>query len=86
MSMDEQSFDLLMSKLESLEAGQSRIESQMHSRMDKHFALFQQHADDDKKLAEHIMALDREVTFAKGVAYVLSGGTALGAWVTGWFK
>lgn len=86
MSMDEQSFDLLMNKLESLEAGQARIESQMHSRLDKHFALFQQHAEEDKKLGEQLMSLDREVTFAKGVAYVLSGGTAMGAWVSGWFK
>ena len=84
--MDDQSFDLLMSKLDGLEAGQSRIEQQMHSRLDKHFELFRQHTEDDKKLAEHIATIEHEVTFAKGVAYVLSGGTALGAWLTGWFK
>ena len=38
------------------------------------------------KLDEHITQVDREVMFAKGVAYVLSGGTAAVAWVSGWFK
>jgi len=38
------------------------------------------------KLDEHISQVDRKVMFAKGVAYVLSGGTAFAAWVTGWFK
>ena len=59
---------------------------QVNNRLDQHFTLFSQHVEDDKKLADHIVAVDKEVTFAKGVAYVLSGGTALGAWLTGWLK
>lgn len=84
--MDEQSFELLMSKLDSLEAGQARIEETVGRRLDEHNIIFQRHTEEDKKLSEHITAVDREVTFAKGVAYVLSGGTALSAWFMGWGK
>lgn len=38
------------------------------------------------KLDAHIAEVDKEVTFAKGVAYVLSGGTAFAAWVSGLLK
>lgn len=59
---------------------------QVNNRLDQHFELFQQHVEEDKKLSDHIAAVEKEITFAKGVAYVLSGGTALAAWVVGWFK
>ena len=38
------------------------------------------------KLDTHIAQVDKELTFAKGVAYVLSGGTAFAAWVSGFLK
>ena len=59
---------------------------QVHNRLDQHYELFQKHTEDDRKLAEHLHTVEKEITFAKGVAYVLSGGTALGAWVSGYFK
>lgn len=84
--MDDQSFRLLMSKLESLEQGQTRMYLQFNERMDQQHEIISAHIEDDKKMAEHIASVDKEITFAKGVAYVLSGGTALGAWVSGYFK
>ena len=84
--MEDQSFRLLMSKLESLEDGQTRMYLHFNERMDKHYELFSAHVEDDKKLTEKLNAINNEVTFAKGVAYVLSGGTAFAAWMTGHFK
>lgn len=84
--MEEQSFRLLMNKLESLEDGQTRMYLQFNERMDKQEEIFSAHVQDDKELAEKLDTVRSEVTFAKGVAYVLSGGTAFAAWVTGWFK
>lgn len=84
--MDNQSFELLMSKLEGLEAGQSRIENQIHARLDKHYALFQAHTDEDRKLAEHIVAVEKEITFAKGVTYTINGIAAAVYGFVGWGK
>lgn len=84
--MDEQSFRLLMSKLESIEASQQQMYLQFNERMDKHDELFAVHIADDKKMSDHIISVEKEITFAKGVAYVLSGGTAFAAWVSGAFK
>ena len=84
--MDDQSFRLLMSKLESLEQGQTRMYLQFNERMDKQDELFNTHVEDDKRLSDRINGVEKEVTFAKGVAYVLSGGTAFAAWVSGAFK
>ena len=74
--MDNQSFELLMSKLDGLEAGQSRIENQINGRLDKHYELFQDHVKDDKdqadRLEKHIGSLDKEITFAKGVTYTIN--------------
>lgn len=39
-----------------------------------------------KDLSDHIQRVDKEINFAKGIAYVLSGGSALAAWSTGLFK
>ena len=72
MSMDDHSFELMMSKLNSIESTQSRLYLQFNERMDR---------QDEK-----VNALNKEVSFAKGVAYVLSGGTAFTAWVMGFFK
>lgn len=75
MSNDEQVMNFIRDQFE-----------QVNNRLDQHFELFSQHVKDDKALAEHIAQVDKEVTFAKGVAYVLSGGTALMAGLTGWWK
>ena len=84
--MDEQSFRLLMSKLEGIEDSQTRMYLQFNERMDRQDELFAKHVDEDNKLHDKINALGVEVSFAKGVAYVLSGGTAFAAWVSGYFK
>lgn len=84
--MDDQSFRLLMSKLESLEDGQTRMYLQFNERMDRQDEIFATHVDDDKKVADKVTDLTREVSFAKGVAYVLSGGTAFAAWISGHFR
>jgi hypothetical protein len=75
-----------MSKLESLEAGQSRIEESLTRRLDAHNLIFQQHTEEDKKLAEHIMSVDKEVTFAKGVTYAVNAVSAGIAGFVGWNK
>jgi hypothetical protein len=80
--MEEQSFQLLVSKLDTLEAGQSRIEDHLNARLSEQLLTIKQHIEDDKKLTDHIIALDKEITFAKGVTYTLNGATAL---VAGWF-
>lgn len=84
--MEQQSFELLMSKLDGLEAGQTRIEDSLGKRLDEHNAIFKQHTEEDKKLAEHIIAVEREVTFAKGVTYGVNGVSAFLAWMIGWGK
>ena len=84
--MDDQSFELLMSKLDGLEAGQSRIENEINGRLDKHYELFQAHVEDDKKMADHLMVIDKEVTFAKGVTYAINGIAAAVYGFVGWGK
>ena len=84
--MNEQSFELLLSKLDSLEAGQARIELSVTKRLDEHNQIFLQHTEEDKKLAEHIMAVEKEVTFAKGVTYAVNFLSATAAWIFGWNK
>lgn len=69
---EDQFFELMMSKLNSIEESQTRLYLQFNERMDR---------QDEK-----VNVLNREVSFAKGVAYVLSGGTAFAAWVNGFFK
>ena len=84
--MDDQSFRLLMSKLEGLEDGQTRMYLQFNERMDRQDELFTKHVDDDRAVSEKVDLLGKEVSFAKGVAYVLSGGTAFAAWISGHFR
>ena len=84
--MDPAYLDLLISKLDSIEANQRRMGEQIDDRLRQHFDLFQQHTEDDKKLAEHIQAVDKEVTFAKGVTYAVNGVSTIAAWVLGWSK
>ena len=84
--MDDQSFELLMSKLDGLEAGQTRIEESLTRRLDEHNEIFQRHTEEDKKLAEHIMAVDKEVTLAKGVTYAVNGVAAAVYGFVGWGK
>ena len=84
--MDPQSFELLMSKLDGLEDGQTRIEESLGRRLDEHNAIFQRHTEEDKKLAEHIAAVDKEVTFAKGVTYTINGLAAAVYGFVGWGK
>ena len=84
--MDEQSFELLISKLDSIEANQRQMSLQIDGRLRQHFDLFQAHTEEDKKLAEHIQAVDKEVTFAKGVTYAVNAVSATIAWMIGWSK
>ena len=85
-NMNDQSFELLLSKLDSLEEGQARIELSLTKRLDEHNHIFLQHTEEDKKLAEHIMAVEKEVTFAKGVTYAVNFLSATAAWIFGWNK
>lgn len=84
--MDTQSFQLLMSKLESIEDSQNRMSEQVDDRLRQHFELFQQHTEEDRKLSEHIQAVDKEVTFAKGVTYAVNGAAATIAGLLAWWK
>ena len=84
--MDDQSFELLMSKLDGLEAGQARIEESLGRRLDDHNLIFQQHTEEDKKLAEHIRSVEREVTFAKGVTYGVNAVSAAIAGLVGFWR
>ena len=59
---------------------------QVNNRLDQHSALFNQLLADDRKLAEHIAAVDKEVTFAKGVTYAVNAMSAGTAWFFGWSK
>ena len=59
---------------------------QVNNRLDQHFELFQQHVEEDKKLSDHIIAVDKEVTFAKGVTYAINAMSAIVAWLFGWAK
>lgn len=84
--LDDHSFELLMSKLDSIEESQQRMYLQFNERMDRQDELFQSHLEDDKKLADNITAIGKEVTFAKGIAYVIGLGAAGTAWTNSWFK
>ena len=84
--MDNQSFELLMGRLDSLAEGQNRIETHLNDRLIEQRELIRQHIEDDKKLADHIIAVDKEVTFAKGVTYAVNGASAFVAWFAGWGK
>lgn len=84
--MDDQSFRLLMSKLDSIEDSHRAMAIQVDDRLRQHFDLFQQHTEEDRKLAEHIQAVDKEVTFAKGVTYAVNIVSASVAWFLGWSK
>lgn len=84
--MDNQSFELMMSKLDSIEASQRQMSTQIDDRLRQHFELFQAHTEEDRKLADHIMEVDKEVTFAKGVTYAVNGVSAAAAWFFGWSK
>ena len=84
--MDDQSFRLLMSKLDSLEESHRAMSEQVDDRLRQHFELFRQHTEEDRKLADHIQAVDKEVTFAKGVTYAVNGLSALFAGFMGWTK
>ena len=70
--MDDQSFELLMSKLDGLEAGQTRIEESLGRRLDEHNTIFKQHTEDDKKAWEKLDDVTVEVKIAKRIFYVLT--------------
>ena len=84
--MDHQSFELLVSKLDSIEQGQERIETHLNDRLIEQREIIKQHIEDDKKLAEDILNLNKEVSFAKGVTYAVNGVSAAVAWLIGWGK
>lgn len=54
---------------------------QVNNRLDQHYDLFMEHSQDDKKAWRKLDDLDREVTVAKRVSYIL--GTAA-TMVAGW--
>ena len=70
--MDDQSFELLMSKLDGLEAGQTRIEESLGKRLDEHNAIFKQHTEDDKQAWAKLDDVTVEVKVAKRIFYVLT--------------
>ena len=70
--MDDQSFELLLSKLDSLEAGQSRIETTLTKRLDG--------------LNDQLIIVERDINFAKGVTYAINGLSVFIAWLVGWSK
>lgn len=84
--MDDQSFELLMSKLDGLEAGQTRIEESLGRRLDEHNILFKQHTDDDKKAWEKLDDVTLEVKVAKRIFYVLSSAMTGVVGFMGWSK
>ena len=84
--MDNQSFELLMSKLQGLEDGQARIENSLGKRLDEHYVIVAKHIEDDKETAKAIANLDKEITFAKGVTYTINGVAAAVYAFFGWGK
>lgn len=84
--MDDQSFELLMSKLDGLEAGQTRIEDSLGRRLDEHNILFKQHTEDDKKAWEKLDDVTLEVKVAKRIFYVLSSAMTGVVGFMGWSK
>jgi len=84
--MDDQSFELLMSKLSGIEDGQARIEHSLGKRLDEHYVIVAKHIEDDKEIAKAIANLDKEITFAKGVTYTINGFAALIYGWIGWGK
>lgn len=84
--MDDQSFELLMSKLDGLENGQTRIEDNLTKRLDQHYELVEKHIVDDKLAWAKLDDIATEVKVAKRIAYTMT--TALGAAATylGWHK
>jgi len=65
MPNDDQVMDLIRDQFE-----------QVNKRLDQHYDLFQKHTEDDKRMADHIIEVEKEITFAKGIAYVLGGITS----------
>lgn len=84
--MDDQSFELLMSKLDGLEAGQTRIEESLGRRLDEHNVIFKQHTDDDKKAWEKLDDVTLEVKVAKRIFYVLTSAITGVVSFLGWSK
>ena len=84
--MDDQSFELLMSKLEGLEAGQTRIEESMTKRLDQHYDLFERHTEDDKAAWKKLDDVTVEVRVAKRVFYLLTSALTGVLSYIGWHK
>ena len=84
--MDDQSFELLMSKLDGLEAGQTRIEESMMKRLDEHNAIFRQHTEDDKTAWQKLDEVTVEVKIAKRIFYVLTSAITGVVSYLGWGK
>lgn len=77
--MDDQSFELLISKLSSIEQSIARIEATANKQTDE---LWKAHMESDKRLQD----VEKEVTFAKGVTYAINAMSAAAAWLFGWSK
>jgi len=44
------------------------------------------HTEDDKKMADHIILVEREITVAKAIGSGISMVVAAFAWAISWFK
>lgn len=53
----------------------------VNDRLDMHYEMFQQHAEDDKQAWNKLEAVDREIAVTKRVGAALIGATTL---VIGW--
>lgn len=84
--MDNQSFELLMSKLEGLEAGQTRIEESLTKRLDEHNIILQKHTDDDKAAWSKLDEVTLEVKIGKRIFYVLASAFTAVVGYLGWGK
>lgn len=84
--MDDQSFELLMSKLDGLEHGQTRIEDNLSKRLDQHYELVERHIEDDKLAWAKLDDIAFEVKVGKRIVYALTTGMSAVAGYIGWSK
>lgn len=59
---------------------------QVNNRLDQHYDLFTQHQQDDKDAWKRLEILDREVTVAKRISYLIGSAATVAAGWMGWSK
>lgn len=84
--MDDQSFELLMSKLDGLESGQTRIEDNLSKRLDQHYELVEKHIEDDKQAWAKLDDVTLEVKVGKRIFYAVTTAMSAVAGYVGWHK